>query len=397
MKDVAKKSMKILHVIGNISPRFGGPSVVCKEMCRELSAVGHEVVVYTTNADYPRGILDVPVNKPVSQGTYFIYYFSIQLKSYLLSLKLMVNLFRHIKEYDIVHIHGLYRFPQTVAAYLARLYKIPYIIRTHGSLDPFLYNQKRHFLTKRIHEMLVEFPNMNKASVIHCTSKKEKENIRNLNLKASEIVIPNGLDISIFSSLPSKGTFRKKYNFEKKKIILHLGRIHFVKGLDILIKAFAVVSRRRNDLHLILAGPDNDGYGKTIRSLILQEGIENNVTFTGILDLNGKIEAFVDSDVFVLPSYTENFGMSVLEAMACGCPVVISNKVNIWRNVLEAEAGFVTSCDSREVAKAIYRIVQNPELGRKLGQSGRNLVFRKYGWEKSVIRLIEVYNAFKKN
>ena len=391
MKDIAKKSMKILHVIGNISPRFGGPSVVCKEICRELSEAGHDVVVYTTNADYPHGILDVPVNKPVSQGNYFIYYFSIQFESYLFSFNLLVNLFHHIKKYDIVHIHGLYRFPQTVAAYLARLYKIPYIITTHGSLEPFLYNQKRYFLAKRIHEMLVEFPNINKASGIHCTSKQEKESIRNLNLKASGIVIPNGLDISVYNTLPSKGTFRKKNNLGKKKLILHLGRIHFVKGLDILIKAFATVGRRRDDLHLILAGPDNDGYGEIVRSLILQEGVENNVTFTGTLSGMEKLAALNDADIFVLPSYSESFGVAIIEAMACNLPVVISNRVNIWREIQDAGAGLVTSCDADEVAMALKCLLDDVSIRFRMGVRGRAAAKEQYAWPRIVDQMTQVY------
>ena len=383
--------MKILHVIGNISPRFGGPSVVCKEMCRELSEAGHEVVVYTTNADYPHGILDVPVNKPVLQGNYFIYYFSIQFESYLFSLNLLANLFRHIKEYDIVHIHGLYRFPQTVAGYLARLYEIPYIIRPHGSLDPFLYNQKKHFLTKRIHEMLVEFPNINKASGIHYTNKQEKESIRHLNLKAPGIVIPNGLDISVFSALPSKGTFRKKYNLGKKKLILYLGRIHFVKGLDILIKAFATVGRRRDDLHLILAGPDNDGYGEIVRSFILQEGVENNVTLTGMLKGMEKLAALNDADIFVLPSYSESFGVAIIEAMACNLPVVISNRVNIWREIQDAGAGLVTSCDADEVAKALKSLLDEVSIRFRMGEAGKMLVNKTYNWDVVVNDMLKAY------
>jgi len=402
MKDIAKKSMKILHVIGNISPRFGGPAVVCKEMCHELSEAGHEVVVYTTNADYPHGTLDVPVNKPVSQGKYYIYYFSIQFEPYLFSLNLLANLFRHIKEYDIVHIHGLYRFPQTVAGYLARLYEIPYIIGPHGSLAPFLYNQKRHFLTKRIHEMLVEFPNINKASGIHCTNKQEKESMRHLNLKTRGIVIPNGIDISVFNALPSKGTFREKYNLGKKKLILHFGRIHFVKGLDILIKAFATLVKKSDNLHLILAGPDNDGYGERLRSLILQEGVENNVTLTGMLKGMEKLAALNDADIFVLPSYSESFGVAIIEAMACNLPVVISNRVNIWREIQDAGAGLVTSCDADEVAKALKSLLDDVSIRFRMGVRGRAAAREQYAWPRIVEQLTQVYselietNSFKR-
>jgi glycosyltransferase involved in cell wall biosynthesis len=384
--------VKILHVIGNISPRFGGPSIVCKEICHELSEAGQEVVVYTTNADYPHGTLDVPVNKPVSQGKYLIYYFSIQFEPYLFSLNLLANLFRHIKEYDIVHIHGLYRFPQTIAGYLARLYEIPYIIRPHGSLDPLLYNQKRHFLTKRIHEILAEFPNLNQASIIHCTNKKEKESMRQLNLKTSGIVIPNGIEISLFNTLPSKGTFREKYNLGKKKLILHLGRIHFVKGLDILIKAFAKLSKRNDNLHLILAGPDNDGYGEILRSLILREGVENSITFTGMLKGMEKLSALNDADIFVLPSYSESFGVAIVEAMACYLPVVISNRVNICREIQDAGAGIVTSCDADEIAKAIESLLDDVSIRFHMGMRGRALAREQYAWPRIVKQLVHVYS-----
>jgi glycosyltransferase involved in cell wall biosynthesis len=131
--------MKILHVIQNISPSFGGPAKACKEMCEALAKNEVEVTIFTTNQNYPTGQLNVPVNTPLNQNGYTIWYFPVQFRPYMISLDMMKALRLHIREFDLLHIHSIYRFPSTIAAYYAKKFKIPYMMIPHGSLDPFLF------------------------------------------------------------------------------------------------------------------------------------------------------------------------------------------------------------------------------------------------------------------
>ena len=131
--------MKILHVIGNLSPRFGGPVAVCLRFARELVAQGHKVTIFTTNLDYPRGIRSVSVGEPVIEQGVEIRYFPVQFRPLVFSHQMGRVLWMEVRQFDLVHIHGLYRFPQTFAAWCARQKRVPYIIRPHGSLDPYLY------------------------------------------------------------------------------------------------------------------------------------------------------------------------------------------------------------------------------------------------------------------
>jgi glycosyltransferase involved in cell wall biosynthesis len=143
----------------------------------------------------------------------------------------------------------------------------------------------------------------------------------------------------------------------------------------------------------VIAGPDNDNFGKIVRRWVSEERVSNNVYVTGALKGGGLKEAYVDADVFVLPSYTENFGMAVAEAMACALPVVISDQVNIHAEVAGASAGMVTRCDVDEVAGALVTLLRDPNRRRAMGEAGRRLVQARYTWPVIVEALTQEYQA----
>ena len=382
--------MKILHVLENISPPFGGPAKACKEMCVALVRKGTKVTIFTTNRNYPKGILNVPVNTQVSQNGYNIWYFPVQFTPYKVSLDMMKALRLHLKEYEILHIHGLYRFPSTIAAYYAKKFEIPYIMRPHGCLDPFLFYKPKNRLIKRIHEHLIERRNLNKAAAVHYTSKEEMALVP-FKIKVPSLIMPLGIDLRKYENLPPDGVFKAKYNLKDKKLILHLGRINFKKGLDILVRGFAQVSLDRNDLCLVLAGPDNENYGSQVEKWIIDEGVKDKVIFPGMLQGVDKLAVLRDADIFALPSYSENFGIAVVEAMACSLPVVISNRVNIWREIQDAGAGLVTSCDSDEVAKALKSLLDDVSIRFRMGEAGKMLVNKTYNWDVVVNDMLKAY------
>ncbi len=381
--------MKILHVIASLAPRYGGPSKACLDLCREMARRGERVAIYTTNID-GNGELNVPLGLPVCRDGVEIRYFPVQPpRYYKFSLPLARALRTAIPQCDLVHIHSLYLFPSTAAAHYCRHYGIPYLIRPHGTLDPYLYG--RHRRRKWIYERLFEWRNLNKAAAIHFTTVEEQELARPLGLKSPGVVVPIGMNLQDYDDAPPAGTFRAVHpEMHGQKIILFLGRLNFKKGLDLLAKAFGEVGRKRDDVHLVVAGPDDDGYGVQVRRWLKAEGVLEKSTFTGMLLGADKLAALRDADVFVLPSYTENFGIAVVESMAMGLPVVISNKVNIWREVVQAHGGLVVNCDVQEVGQALLTLLQAPALGKEMGKHGRQLVEERFTWEVVGEQMVQV-------
>lgn len=386
--------IRVLHVIQAISKKFGGVQTVLLDLAKAQAEQGLDVEIATTNIATPKGdVLDVPISRPVERGGIIIHHFPVQLSAILFSHQFRNYLKRNITKFDIIHIHGLYRFPPTYAAHIAWKQGVPYIIMPHGSLDPYLYKRSTRgsVLLKRIYEQLFDLPNLNHASAIHFTAAEERKRTLFLGLKIPSFVIPNGIDWNNYEKLPNSGKFRAKLGIKDEPVVLFLGRLHFKKGLDLLIQAFHQVNQQYPKSRLLIVGPDNDNYGAQVRSWVHEYGLDSKVQFVGHLDKDDVIQAYVDADVFVLPSYTENFGMTVIEAMACKLPVVISDQVNIHNEVAKSGGGLVTSCDAKEVADAVTKLLNNVNLCKSMGTAGRNAVKVKYAWPAIVDNLTKEY------
>ncbi|MBI4726233.1 glycosyltransferase [candidate division TA06 bacterium] len=335
--------------------------------------------------------MPVSLEIPVIDNGVEIRYFSIQHpKFWGTSLPLGLALRRDLPAYDIIHIHSLYLFHDLTAGQLCRKYRVPYIIRPHGTLDPYIY--KRHRLRKRIMEILFENRNIKGAAALHYTTEEEMLLAKPYVFNSPGVVVPNGLNLGEYEKLPPPGAFRQLFpQVGDKRLILFLGRINFKKGLDILVPAFAGALKSFPNLHLVVAGPDNDGYGQKVRVWLKEQNILDRATFTGMLEGRDKLAAFRDAEMFVLPSYTENFGISVLEAMACGVPVVVSDKVNIWREIKGAGAGLVVPTEPESLAEAITVLLNDQASTRQMGQAGQKLVRENYQWTMIAQKLEQAY------
>jgi glycosyltransferase involved in cell wall biosynthesis len=384
--------MNILHVIANLAPRYGGPSKACIEMARAVAARGHKVSIYTTNQDGD-DVLPVSLESPVIDGGVEFKYFPIQPpKFWGTSLPLARAIKRDLALYDIVHIHSLYLFHDLITGRVCRKYRVPYIIRPHGTLDPYLY--QRHRLRKRIMELLFENRNIKGAAALHYTTEEEMLLAKPYVFNSPGIVVPNGLNWAEYEKLPPPGAFRRLFpQVGDSRLVLFLGRLNFKKGFDLLVPAFAKTLKAFPDIHLIIAGPDNDGYGAKVRGWLREYELLDKTTFTGMLEGRDKLAAFRDAEMFVLPSYTENFGISVLEALACGVPVVVSDKVNIWREIKGAGAGLVVPTEPESLAQAMSVLLNDQDSARQMGQSGQRLVRENYQWSTIGQKLEQAYLA----
>jgi Glycosyltransferase len=364
-------------------------------MARASARIGNEVDIFTTNQDGD-GELPVPTDRLVQQDGVNIQFFPIQKPRFWgTSLPLAQALKRRIPDVDIVHIHSLYMFHTAVAALYCEKFHTPYIIRPHGTLDPYIYN--RHRFRKFIVEILFQNRVIRHAAGIHFTTEEEKKLAEKYTYGTLGFVVPIGLDIDEYVNGPNKGELFSRFpELSGKKIILFLGRINFKKGLDILVRAYAAIARERDDVHLLIAGSDDDGYGKKVTAWLKEENVYTRTTNAGMLQGEEKLEALFRSTVFVLPSHSENFGIAVVEAMACGLPVVISNKVNIWREVARARAGIVTDCDKVQFTQALNKVLADRPYAQFMGERGRHLVQTQYNWNVVGEKLERAYQQIIK-
>lgn len=395
--------MRILLVIHAVAPRYGGLSVMGPELSRELVRQGHEVSIYTTDVDGP-GRLNVPVDRPiVSQGVKMHHFRGWSLPGkFVVSLGLWRALRDTVRHFDIVHSWSVYSFSNVATAYWCRKRDVPHMVFPHGSLDPFLLRRNRP--RKWLYAKLFAERDYRQASAVLFNTEEEmrlalkwsglKEAEGDTGKRPKRFVVPVGIDPSWLQGpdAAAGGRLRNKFpQLKGRRLVVCLGRINFKKGLDILARAFARIARDRDDLHLVVAGPDSEGYGKNVRRWLADGGVLEKTTFTGPLAGEERLAVMQQAEVFALPSYTENFGGVVTEAMASSVPVVISDQVNIWPDVSRAGAGLIVPCDVEATAQALRIILDDPERGKQMGRNGRRWVAEHLPWKVVAAQMARAY------
>ncbi|NCR07321.1 MAG: glycosyltransferase [Microcystis aeruginosa LG13-11] len=381
--------MKILQIVPSISLVYGGPSQMVLGLSAALAQLGQEVTIITTdsNGDTGQAPLDVPLGVPVSQNGYQIYYFPCSpFRRYKFSLDLFTWLANRAKDYDIAHIHALFSPVSSISAFIARYRQLPYILRPLGTLDPADLQKKRQL--KQIYANFLEKPNLAAAAAVHFTSQQECQTAERFNIKTKDIVIPLGVDffnpqaLSVGFDLP-----------QNKPIILYMSRLDPKKGLDLLLPSLERLLEKGLDFHFVLAGgnPQDRDYENRIKNQIERSILGKNTTITGFVTGEVKNSLLARADLFVLPSYYENFGIAVAEAMAAGIPVVISDQVDLHPAVAAAAAGWVTACQLEDLTNTLATAITNPEIRQQRGKNAKDLVFNQYSWSAIADQLLTVY------
>ncbi len=360
---------------------YGGPSHALGKMQTALKQRG---IVSSVAAIYDpkEGDLVMPAGDLhlfPKEGPPFYYY----------SRSLQFWLRGQISNYDLVHIHSMFSYPALIAGYYARNMRKPYILRPFGTLDR--YCMGRHFLRKRVYFELCERRNLDRARVIHCTSLSEKEEIARFNLKPRSVVIPLGVDTV------SEPFLKRTAKNTHVKSILFLSRIDPKKGLELLIRAIAMLKETRQDFCLLVAGSGKSNYLAMLKKSVRDLNLENHIRFLGAVGGDKKDEALRIADIFVLPSYRENFGLAVAEAMAAGCPVVISDQVAIHREVADYGAGVITSLSPDDISRKLNNLLNNENARLVMGQRGQELVRDRFNLESNVQKLILLYEDILNN
>ena len=359
-------------------------------MARAVARRGHEVSIYATDRELAPGE-GARLEATAKAGGVTLRIFPQQVPRVLAtSWPLARALDEVVARADVVHLHSLYLFHVWATARACRRHRVPYLLRPHGTLDPFIW--KRHRLRKWMMECAFQNRVIRGAAALHYTAAEEMKLAEPYVHGARGVVIPNGLDLAEYADLPPPGGLRTRHpEIGSRRIVLFLSRLNFKKGLDLLVPAFAEACRAVDDLYLVIAGPD-DGMLKETEGRVAAARIGDRVTFLDMLDHAQKLAAFRDATMFALPSYSENFGIAVVEAMACGVPVAISDKVNIWREVQDAGAGLVAPTTVSAVADQIVQLSRKPDLAA-MGARGRKLVEERFAWDKIAQDLESVYRS----
>jgi glycosyltransferase involved in cell wall biosynthesis len=403
------KPLQILQIVPSISLVYGGPSQMVLGLSSALASQGVEVTVLTTdsNGDIGQPPLDVPLEEPVEQDGYQVRYFHCSpFRRYKFSLNLLRWLWQHASEFDLAHIHALFSPVSSAAAAIARQKKLPYILRPLGTLDPADLRKKRQL--KQIYAALLEAPNLAGAAGIHFTSVQEAKVSERFGTQTRDLVIPLGvrppqpplLRGEVGKMMHSKGEARRQLGIpEDQHLVLFMSRIDPKKGLNLLIPALesllvgATDESPISNFHFVLAGtnPQDPNYENKIGEQIKASALSSRTTITGFVTGELKAALLQDADLFVLPSYYENFGIAVAEAMVAGTPVVISDRVYIWEDIQGAEAGWICSCESYSLAQALREALQDERERQRRGENARNYALNNYSWDAIALVTIDAY------
>ena len=391
-QDVALMRKPVLHVIPSVSPARGGPSRMIQVMTEALAERGCRTHVATTNDDGPDCVVDIPVGKPINRNGVTYFYFRRSTRRYTVSLGLSNWLRRNVRAYTLVHIHSVFSFPSTAAMYWARKMHVPYIVRPLGGLTRWSVEHRRPLL-KRVSLAAIERPALARAALLHFTSALEMQEGESCGVVGHGHIIPNGIPIQPCDESIA-GAFRSSYGISPgATVVLFLSRLDAKKGLDLLIPAFAEARKTTGDLVLAIVGEGSPGLVERVRRLAEEECVQDFIVWTGFLEGAAKASAVTDSDIFILPSYSENFGVAVLEAMAAGRAVIVSDKVALASDIQRRGAGIVTRCSVSEVADAIVALAADAALRRELGERAINLAREMFSSHILAKNLIDAYRS----
>ena len=331
---------------------------------------------------------DIVYNKfcKISKSHNILYKKFVGPANFTFSLPMIFWLFKNAKKYDIIILQGIWNFPFIISAFFARIYKIPYIVFPHGTL----YKETvllKSAITKKIFFIIAIRKMLEKAKYICFTTKDENRKVLEfLKLKINSYIIPNVVKKDDFINLPIRGKFRKHFSINDETIVLlHFGRITKKKGLEFTLEALKALIEKKHKVELIIAGGDDEGYKKYLIKKIIDLGIENHVHFTGLLNREDTLNIMADSDIFVLPSYSENFGIAIVEAMYCKLPVVISDNVGISEDIKSQNSGYVFCLNSKTENLEFYlsKLIEDQSLRFELGHKGA--LFAKNTYDISVL------------
>lgn len=377
--------MRILHAIGGLADHYGGPSNALVGLSLAQSAQGNAVSIIAVNrdgditsrdADLHRArinVIRVPGRGKLSAP------FS----------RLPHAVTKKVLEAEVVHIHGVWERLLITIAQVAASKKIPVIVRTCGMLDEWALSRKPW--KKWLYRKLWLDNTLKKAAALHCTSAFEARSTAKALPRVKIIVEPNGISLDEFRELPPRGDFRRRYGLSDSPLITFLGRLYPGKGVEYLLPALAIM--KRQDALLAIVGPDTGPFADAMKRDAYRLGLTSRVIFTGMLRGSARIPPLVDADLFALPSEHENFGVAIAEALAAGCPAIVSEHVGLADEVTAHGLGQSTTLDKISLAAALDAWLDDPERRSRVGTQARAFAFKAFDWSEIAHRWRAHYSS----
>jgi glycosyltransferase involved in cell wall biosynthesis len=381
--DTPIRKLRILQIIPNYFPavRYGGPIRSVHALSKGLVDRGHEVHVFTSSMDGPN---DLPQTseKPTRIDGVQVTYFPVPVLRRLCWCPTMrTELVKVAPAFDVMHLHSVFRWPTWAAARVAHSARLPYLLSPRGMLGEAVIRGKSRF-AKSAWIRLIEQRTLDESAGVHVTSELEAAEIKALGLRLPPLTcVPNGV------SWPEQYAPLPEVSWASQPYALFLSRIDWKKGLDRLIEAWKWVP----DLTLIVAGNDEEGYRSKLEKLIDRHQVRSRIRFVGPIPDAQKWALYASATMFVLPSYSENFGNVVAEAMAMGCPVVITPEVGLSSLVAHTGSGVVSDGAPRAFAQAVCTLLKDPSLRRQMSDRGRRTARRDLSWQAAASRMEELY------
>jgi glycosyltransferase involved in cell wall biosynthesis len=361
--------MRIAHVVPTRDPSFGGPVQVAEALESSLKSSGHDIVV-----------------APSMSGRKFFYW---------PGLAGIRELTKAVLKSDIVHIHGLWTMPTTIAAYAALAYGRPYIVSAHGMMDRWSLQRSR--LKKRVYALLLEQRALHSAAAVHFGTRDEANEATGFGVLRNVVVVPNAVQAEYFYTLPSRERLNQRFPQLVGKIVgLFLGRVHPKKGLELLVSALRLARQENPLLHILIVGPDELGHRTALERTIRDYGLLDAVDFVGPVYGAGKLSFFGGADFFVLPSYQEGDSVAIKEALAAGLPVVASEACRCL-DVVSYGAGVMVPLEVAAWASEMVKIARDAKARKSMGNRAKSLARSVYSWEVFVNRFIGVYHDVLNN
>lgn len=385
------KPLTIVHYLPEIRLELGGVVRAVLDWCSVFAARGHRVWLFTSDgADLP----PTWINSPATNGQpRAVVLPPAAVGRFTLSSSALALLDPVIAQADLLHLHAPWLPGNRALARLARRHGVPYGVTIHGMLDDWSMSQRR--LKKQLYLTLLGRSFLHRAAWVHCTAQAELEQARRWYANPHSVVLPYLIDLTAFAHLPGRelGLSLLPSELRDQPKILFLSRLHEKKGLDLLMRAAAQLRDEGLSFVLLIAGSGEAAYEAQLRQLVGQLQLDHRVCFLGLIKGEAKISLYQAADLFVLPTHQENFGLVLVESLACGTPIITTRGTDIWKEMASA-GGVVSALQPDALAAAMRQLLALPTPQRTdLGRRGREWVFEHYNMDHLASGYEQLYRS----
>ncbi len=374
MSRTGDANLRVLHVIPSLSIEDGGPTVALLALVDALNEFNVSITILTT-----LGPRDQTAQKHQFARKAAVVEFRRNIGPYKIAWRVVPWLRANLRSFDIVHVHAVFSFVSVAAARMARRHQVPYLVRPLGVLNRWGMKNRRPF-AKRLSYGLLESKILRNASALHFTSGREAEQAYELDPCLREVpAITLPLPIASPPELEEGHPFLDRFpELLGKRWILFLSRFAHQKGLDLLLDAFTKIAAEHPDCMLVLAGGGDSFYVQTLERRIVERRIEKRVLWTGYLSGVEKADALAMATIFVLPSYSESFGIAAAEALASGCACVLSDGIPFAEDAARAGGAVVTRCEVNELFASLNKLLRDPAERGRLARNARRFAEQQF-------------------